>query len=403
MATLIKIARTAEEFDHVYWLRHEVYVIEDGKFGGQPLPGERIVDKYDAMPAVKNIIAYDDGEPVGTLRINLDQGIGLPAEVHYDFSRYRAQAGPQARFGSGGMLAVRERWRRRREVIYALFKTAIGLFHSWGVTHLLASVNHETVSIYQRGGFEPIDEPVWIESIGNDIVPLAAEFGPVYQWAFGDLLNAELDRYWLDTFSDHFDRLLLGPGEVLFSEGDAAEHAYIVDNGWVIVSRKDPEGREFALATLSQGALLGELALIDRQPRSATATASTSVELIRLRREDFLAKLSNAPERLWNLLNVFAGRIRKTDDLVMVMAYAPQAGRVQYALEELRQKALPDRKHPEIKVVKIGPAALARSAGVREHEVRHYLELEKSQGYLDYGERMIKFFPKPRPGEPGTS
>ena len=75
----------------------------------------------------------------------------------------------------------------------------------------------------------------------------------------------------------------------------------------------------------------------------------------------------------------------------MVMAYAPQTGRVHYALEQTRIAAAPDPRREGVSVAKIGPAALALSAGVREDEVRRVLEMERSRGVLEYGERVIRF------------
>ncbi len=398
MATVVKVARTAQELDDVLWLRHEVYVLEDGKFGGSSLPSERIVDRFDALPTVANIIAYDEGVPAGTLRINLDSGAGLPAEEYYDFCEFRGDASSKSyepnklKFASGGMLAIREKWRRRRDVIQALFKTAIGMLNHWGVSHMIASVNYETVSIYRRLGFQPLEEAIWIDSIGNKIVPMGASFETVFDWAFSDLLDSDLNKYWLDTFSSHFERLLLAPGEIIFEEGENASHAYIVDNGWVAISRKDPEEREFTLATLSKGALIGELALIDHQARSASAVACTHTELIQLDQESFFNTINDKPDRLYELLKAFAQRLRRTDDLAMVMAYAPQTERIIFALSELRRSARPDPKVERSFVAKIGPSVLAKSAGVREYEVRRLLELEKTKGVLDYGEKYIRFY-----------
>ncbi|MCU7959264.1 MAG: GNAT family N-acetyltransferase [gamma proteobacterium symbiont of Bathyaustriella thionipta] len=127
MSIRLKVAKSAKEIDDVMWLRHQVYVVEDGKFSDTPLPEKRILDRYDTLPGVVNLIAYDDKEPVGTIRANPDCEIGLPPESHYDFSTHRTQIARQLNarkpcFASGGMLAVTRKWRSRRDVIRALYK-----------------------------------------------------------------------------------------------------------------------------------------------------------------------------------------------------------------------------------------------------------------------------------------
>ncbi len=80
MAIRIKIAKTQREVDDALWVRHEVFVVEDGKFGGKPLPDARIIDRFDAFPHVWNIIAYDGDEAIATIRVTRENQLCIPAE-----------------------------------------------------------------------------------------------------------------------------------------------------------------------------------------------------------------------------------------------------------------------------------------------------------------------------------
>lgn len=401
----LKIAQTAEELDDVFWLRHQVYIMEDGKYGGKPLENQRIVDRFDTFPNSLNIIAYDEEEPVGTMRIGLDSGLGLASEEYYDLKPFRTEAAGQwwAEHGRPtidacpSMLAVRERWKNRRDVIRALIKMAIGVWHSWGVTHVYSSVNHETVGMYDRLGFTALAEKKWIDSIGNYVVPIRAPFDSLFQWAFGNLHDDLLEAY-----SGHFERLLLQPGEVLFSEGELGDHAYMVDEGAIKVSRNDNSGCELTLATLEQGELFGELALIDTHPRSATASATKATELIVLDRMTFQNRLATEPRLIDSVLKNFSKRIRRMDDLAMVLAYGASTQRLSYALNTLRKTAKPDHKVPNIFVAKVSPKELANSAGVSEQSARVYLQSRKDAGELDYSHRSIRFFERRNRYRQGT-
>ncbi len=395
MSIRLKIATTPKEIDDVFWLRHEVFINEDGKFGGKPLPDERISDLFDALPNTANIIAYEGDEPVGTLRANLDSEVGLPVDELFDFSDYRSHLHLQdVLIACGGMFAIREKWRSKRHVIQAMLKMITGIYHSWGVTHVIATSNHETVSVYKHLGFEELHGAIWIERIGNHIVPVATPFERMYEWAFGKLLDSKVENFWLDNYSEHFERRLLSKDEILFHEGESASLAYIIDSGWISISRIDPEGEELTLATLARGDVVGELALLDRKPRSATAIAITNVELIQIDRVALISSACTEPKKLEALLNIFAQRLRRTDELAMVMAFAPQTGRVKYALDSLKNVAVPNQKNPEFRVVKMRPIELAKVAGVREDEVMRVLEMEKLAGNIDYGKKIIKFLNK---------
>jgi glyoxylase-like metal-dependent hydrolase (beta-lactamase superfamily II) len=73
-------------------------------------------------------------------------------------------------------------------------------------------------------------------------------------------------------FADKFLKTC-GRGEVIFHEGSIGSHMYVISSGTVDISaRKD--GVMGKLATLGKGAIFGEMALVDRLPRSATATAA---------------------------------------------------------------------------------------------------------------------------------
>ncbi len=396
MAIKIKVASTPSELDDVYRLRYDVYVIDDNKFDAEKMPDQRLIDRFDAIGNVASIIAYEGDVAIGTIRLNKDSAVGLPSEELFDFSRFREhvkqERGEEGVIVSCGMLCVHPDWRRKREVIFALFKMAIGIGLHWSTTHSFATVSKETTSLYGRMGYEPIGEPVWVEEIGNQIIPMVANYEKIHQWAFESLIDSQLDMFWLDSFAGHFERVLLAPGETLFTEGEDADSAFIVDEGWLALSRTDPDGQQLTLATMGKGALFGELALIDESVRSASAIASTFCELIRIDREVFNNSIKSDEAKAHKLLKAYAQRIRETDDLVMVMAFAPQTGRVKFALEQLKSTAIPDKKNDNCRIAKIGPVALAQTAGVREHEVLRVLELEKSEGRIDYGKNVIRFY-----------
>ncbi len=395
MAMKLKIAQTAKELDDVFWLRYEVYVREDRKYADATFKEKRIVDRFDAFPDCVNIIAYDRYEPVGTLRISLDSGMGLPSEEHFDLTPYRAEAESQWQnqyqratlVTCAGMLAIRRKWKSRRDVIRALIKMAVGVWHSWGVTHVYATVNHETVGMYDRLGFTALTDKLWIESIGNYIIPIAAQFETLYQWAFGHLQSDLLQAY-----SGHFERLLLKTGEVLFSEGDAGDFAYVVDEGAVKISRKDLSGSQLTLATLGRGEIFGELALIDTNPRSATATVMKTSELIILDRKTFHDVIRSEPRLLNLILGDFARRIRRMDDLALVLAYGANSQRLNFAIDVVKSQAKPDAKRINVWSVKIGPEELAHLAGVSEETAISFLESRKDAGELDFNHRVIQFF-----------
>lgn len=216
----------------------------------------------------------------------------------------------------------------------------------------------------------------------------------LFEWTYGDV-SEKIPPFWLDNFCGEYERLLLSPGDVLFRQGDVADRAYAIDEGWVSISRTDAEGNEMVLANLSRGALFGELAILDQGPRSATATAISNVGLIVLERQRMMDIIREQPEKVGELLLHFTRQVREMDDLALVQAFAPQSQRVGHALNRLWHSAGFDSRDPKIRVARIGPQQIAKSAQIREDEVLRVLEIEKRKGVLDYGPKKIRFFREP--------
>ncbi|MCH9670771.1 MAG: cyclic nucleotide-binding domain-containing protein [Gammaproteobacteria bacterium] len=397
MAIHIKLAKTAKQIDDALRLRHEVFVIEDGKFGGAPLPEERVLDRFDAFPYVYNIVAYDDNEPIATMRLIRDSGEGTPADSIFDFGAYRRRATADLAavgddrcispvFGSAGMLAVRRNWRRRRDVLRAMFRVSAAVCQSSGATHIVVVVNHDTAAMYKRFRFSVLSEKFWSEEIGNFVTPLAATATGFHDWAFGTLPVTPLD-----DFKDSFERMVLRAGEVVFHEGEPGDTAYIVDVGSVRVSREGIGGRQLTLTHLSHGDLFGELALVDNEPRSATVTAVTDVELMTLDRAAFEGELRTNPSRSRELIKIFASRIREMDQLALVLAFAAPRERLNYAIKLARQRASEDARRPGEAVFKGGPQELAQLAAVEHSVAERYLEKLADNGTIRIGKRQIRF------------
>ncbi len=414
MSVVIKVARTARELDDVFKLRYDVYVREKQRFSSNDIESrlsQRIVDQFDSIPGVANIIAYENNIPIACLRVNKDSEIGLPSDMYFDFSKIRSNVADSLVnktehiiispvFVSGGMLVIGKKWRNRRTVIYALFKIAFGIMHSLGATHVLATVSESSKSLYGRIGFEEMDKPEWNEAVKDMTIPMLAPFDKVFKWAFGDDKQS-INPFWLDNFSGRFERLLLSTGEVLFKQKDPGGNAYAIDDGWISISQKDHTGNEMVLSNLSKGDLFGELAVFDSEPRSATATAITNVELIVIQREKLLAMVKKNPEQMGEILQHFSKRLRQMDAMTMVRTFSPQKARVKYALNRLWVASEPDSKQPDVRIAKVGPKQIAKSACVREDEVIEALEIEKAKGNLEYTKTIVRFLVLPTTNDIG--
>ncbi len=86
------------------------------------------------------------------------------------------------------------------------------------------------------------------------------------------------------------DRRIYQADQVIFEEGDAANAAFVIRSGSVLIVKRTPT-ENIVLVRLVANQAFGELALIDGSPRSATAIAAEMTELMVIPAAKFQAKM----------------------------------------------------------------------------------------------------------------
>jgi rhodanese-related sulfurtransferase len=149
-------------------------------------------------------------------------------------------------------------------------------------THLLRKRGHRTVRIL-RGGLGgwtnaglPVEAKAHLPSVGLEIYK---------SLSLGDL-----------------ERRRFAPGQTIFFQGDDAKgEAFIVHSGKVDICQQS-NGAERVLRSFGEGELLGEMALFRKAPRSASAVATTEVELLVIRTEQLDWLIRNRPQLTHEIL-----------------------------------------------------------------------------------------------------
>jgi CRP-like cAMP-binding protein len=125
-------------------------------------------------------------------------------------------------------------------------------------------------------------------------------------------MSAEKDSF--ARFLKHFPK-----GAVLFNEGDEGEDMYIIQSGKVAIKKRVPHG-EVVVAVLEKGDFFGEMALLERIPRTAGAEMVEAGDLIVLGSQDFDDILKNIPEMAVRMLRKYSLRLRETTKQIEELA-----------------------------------------------------------------------------------
>lgn len=160
----------------------------------------------------------------------------------------------------------------------------------------------------------------------------------------GEAIEARLSHIPLFAVLDDSERRLLAQtliprrilkGQPVFLQGDPGDEMYLLLEGRVRIVCESLTGREITLDILNDGGFFGEMALLDGEPRSATAWADTSGQLLLLRRSDFQTFLQRTPQAATALLAFLSRRLRVANDKIQDLALLTVRQRLAATLVDL--------------------------------------------------------------------
>jgi len=115
----------------------------------------------------------------------------------------------------------------------------------------------------------------------------------------------------MGLFRNATDTRDFAAGDTIFAEGDEGHQMFVVRHGEVEIIVKGN-----VVATLGEGEIFGEMALIDARPRSAGARAKSSCTLVPVDEKRFTFLIQQTPQFGLHVLRVLADRLRRADERV---------------------------------------------------------------------------------------
>jgi CRP/FNR family transcriptional regulator, cyclic AMP receptor protein len=152
-------------------------------------------------------------------------------------------------------------------------------------------------------------------------------------------LFASLGAVALERVATEASTVRLERNDTLFNEGDEAQDLFVVHSGRIAIAKGSPDGRESLVALMEPGDIFGEMPLFDGEPRSASARALERSELVRVPFGVVRRELEARPELLWDVVELFARRLRSADDAIADAMLLDVTGRTAKRLLELSARA----------------------------------------------------------------
>jgi CRP-like cAMP-binding protein len=115
---------------------------------------------------------------------------------------------------------------------------------------------------------------------------------------------------------------------VVFFENEEGDFFFMILEGRIKVTILGDDGREIILSVLGSGDFFGEMALLDNEPRSATAIAIEESELLSLHRTDFQNVIADNRGIMAALIRILTARLRRANHQISTLALLDVYGRV---------------------------------------------------------------------------
>jgi CRP-like cAMP-binding protein len=186
-------------------------------------------------------------------------------------------------------------------------------------------------------------------------------------------------------------------GQIIFSQGDPGDGLYVVTRGHVSINRQSIDGNELILGIMSPGEYFGELAILDEEPRSATATAIEACHTLFLSRDAFRQFLASHPAAVPVCMAVIVGMLRRLTDLADELALLDVRTRLARRLLQLARRGIvtSGQVEPE-RSFRITQQQLANMLGATRESVNKHLRAFAAEGILQLDHGTIHILDLPR-------
>ncbi len=125
---------------------------------------------------------------------------------------------------------------------------------------------------------------------------------------------------------------------VVFFENEEGDFFFMILEGRIKVTILGDDGREVILSMLGPGDFFGEMALLDNEPRSATAIAVEESELLQLHRTDFQTVLTDNRSIQAALIKILTARLRRANHQISTLALLDVYGRVARVIVDMARE-----------------------------------------------------------------
>jgi len=180
--------------------------------------------------------------------------------------------------------------------------------------------------------------------------------------------------------------------DVLMRKGELGDSLFLIHEGRVKIVTVDSKGDELILNECGPGEAIGEMALLDRGPRSATVIALGDAEILELKRDVFEEILDRRPDVSLAIIRGYSNRLRfATTYIERAIDWAQKIAEGDYSFIDQSQPLLSNATTDDSKAAQLLSAFFTMVRKVKEREDTLKKQLEKLTFEIDQTRRKQEF------------
>lgn len=184
----------------------------------------------------------------------------------------------------------------------------------------------------------------------------------------------------------------LTEGDVLMRRGETGDSLFMINDGWFKIVTQDANGGELIINKTGPGETIGEMALVDEAPRSATVIAISNAKVFELKKDAFQEILDQRPDVALALIRGFSSRLRfSTTYIQKAIDWSQKIAIGDYGFIDNTQQFPRGSESDDDKATQLLSAffQMVRSVKAREDELKQ--KLEKLTLEIDESRRKQEF------------
>lgn len=289
--------------------KHLIDILEHRHLSEFGTPG-RLVDALDILPTTLNVLAYQENEIIGSVRaVHYDRNDPV-VNSQFDFSDSSAKL-----IGSIALLDI-VTLSIAKSMLNILFeyliKMAVFRLSLKGCKYVFFHTPMEMHQILLNLHFTSLTEP----GASGDKVPMLLRVEDFVKDFEARIADKEILR-----FAEVFYFSLFKAGEIVVIEGERGNTAYVAERGSVDVVIKNEETLH-SISQIPPGVLIGEVAMITNEPRTATLICTQTTPCVSFDRGEFFSIMYAEPHRSVEIFKILSRRLSASNRRIAEMKKA---------------------------------------------------------------------------------